>query len=104
MEYCQKGNLLKYLSKKPNKCLNLKEAIHGIGQIVKGLKKIHELNVIHRDIKAQNILLNENANEIIFKIADFGFAKSLEHSQGKTLCGTQKYMAPEILQNVDYGI
>lgn len=94
MEYCEKGNFFKYISKSPSRCLKLNEAIEALGQIIKGLRKTHQLNIIHRDIKAENILLTETSNGITYKIADFGFARSLDRSQGKTLCGTQKYMAP----------
>jgi serine/threonine protein kinase len=76
---------------------------------MKGLKCIHEKNFIHRDIKSENVLLkkvyrDKDSYEITYKIADFGFARSIGSSGAKTHCGTEKYMAPEILSNSYYGI
>lgn len=79
-------------------------------QVLRGLQAIHDLNYIHRDIKAENILLGgeaagrSNLKGVCFKIADFGFARPTNSGASKTLCGTQKYMAPEIMSNTDgYG-
>lgn len=53
-----------------------------------------------RDLKPQNLLLSTNeAGEKLLKIADFGFARSLQpQGLAETLCGSPLYMAPEILQ------
>jgi serine/threonine-protein kinase ULK/ATG1 len=54
------------------------------------------MNIVHRDLKLQNILINENYD---IKLADFGFAKLKEESQIlKSYCGTPITMAPEILK------
>ena len=60
---------------------------------MKGLKTIHEQNFIHRDIKSENVLLKKVSNgqggtEIQYKIADFGFARSIGGVGAKTHCGT----------------
>ena len=61
---------------------------------------------MHRDIKSENVLLKRKNKdgELAYKIADFGFARSIGGTAAKTHCGTEKYMAPEILNNTYYGI
>ena len=85
--------------------LCLEQALRVLVEVLKGLKCIHEKNFIHRDIKSENILLKKGeGGEVIYKIADFGFARSIGGVGAKTHCGTEKYMAPEILSNSYYGI
>lgn len=70
-----------------------------IEQLVQGIKYLHRNNVIHRDIKPENILLLENLD---IKLCDFGFcAPYADGVSRKTVCGTQEYMAPEII-NAEY--
>ena len=57
-------------------------------------------DIIHRDIKPQNIFLSENGD---FKLGDFGIAKTVEKTMGGTKIGTYKYMAPEVYHNRPYG-
>lgn len=55
---------------------------------------IHENNFAHRDIKLENILINEQLN---LKLADFGFASKLTEGQKfERIMGTEGYMAPEL--------
>lgn len=57
-------------------------------------------NVIHRDIKPQNIFISDNGD---YKLGDFGIAKTIERTAGGTKIGTYKYMAPEVYNNQPYG-
>jgi len=58
---------------------------------------MHELKIMHRDFKAQNIFIKDD----VFKIGDFGFAKQIgsEDTMLQTMLGTPYYMAPEILNH-----
>lgn len=93
MEYCEMGNLLTYQAKLPGKTFTLKQATKVMVEVLKGLKCIHEKNFIHRDIKSENVLLKKvykdrESFDVGYKIADFGFARSIGSSGAKTHCGT----------------
>lgn len=71
------------------------------------LRHLHDLNILYRDLKSENILIAQNGH---IKLVDFGFAKIVDQTRARTLCGTPEYMAPEMLlkgspiytQAVDY--
>ncbi|KAM3229516.1 hypothetical protein ACQJBY_060394 [Aegilops geniculata] len=101
LEYCRGGDLYAYLLR--HKRVPETVAKHFIRQLACGLQKLRESNVVHRDLKPQNILLVSNNGTSILKIADFGFAKFLQPSGlAETLCGSPLYMAPEVMQAQKY--
>lgn len=102
LEYCDGGNLLTYQSKLKNKTFPLAEALEILVEVMKGLRLVHEFNYIHRDIKSENVLIKTTEGSRQFKIADFGFARPMNTGPASTICGTEKYMAPEILKNLPY--
>ena len=68
--------------------------------ICKALLLCEKRNIIHRDIKPQNIFVSRDGN---YKLGDFGIAKTVEKTSGGTLIGTYNYMAPEVYNNEPYG-
>lgn len=71
-------------------------------QICLALKHVHNNNILHRDLKSQNIFLTSKA---IVKLGDFGIAKVLDATddQAKTQIGTPYYLSPEICESKPYG-
>jgi serine/threonine protein kinase len=93
MEYVRGENLKKLIKKKER--LEEKEAISIAKQICEGLSGAHELGVIHRDLKPQNIMIDDKGKA---KVMDFGIARSVETSgetQTGVMIGTPDYMSPE---------
>eukprot|EP01117_Protostelium_nocturnum_P008819 TRINITY_DN3161_c0_g1_i1.p1 TRINITY_DN3161_c0_g1~~TRINITY_DN3161_c0_g1_i1.p1 ORF type:complete len:870 (-),score=446.13 TRINITY_DN3161_c0_g1_i1:272-2881(-) len=94
MDYCQIGSL-DDLMNKLNETFTEEEIRYSTFYVLKGLSYLHSQKVIHRDIKAANILLDGDA---IIKIADFGVsAETTFDDKRKTLVGTPYWMAPEAL-------
>ncbi len=99
MEYVDGPSLRQLIGVKP---LSPHWAINIALDICRGLIAAHEHNIIHRDIKPQNILLTSGHTA---KISDFGVARILEETSeyAGTITGTRKYMAPEQYEgNYDY--
>ena len=70
-------------------------------QVVQAINYCHQRNVTHRDIKLENILLDETKQRV--KLIDFGFSTCIPHEKKiKLFCGTPSYMAPEIVAKVEY--
>lgn len=72
-----------------------------IYEIAEGMKYIHHQNIIHRDLKPSNILIAEDGT---FKVSDFGISKLVtpDDSSSTVGFGTQKFMAPEIINEQHY--
>ncbi|CAG8443394.1 4108_t:CDS:10 [Diversispora eburnea] len=127
MEYCSMGDLSNFIKRRgdvngytltiisPNGWLEEYVVLHFLKQLANALEFLRSQNLIHRDIKPQNLLLlppspdKEKRSTVgspdlpILKIADFGFARSLPSTNlAETLCGSPLYMAPEILRYEKY--
>ena len=102
MEYGDNGDLAHYLSLQTE---HFKEPrIWEIFlQVVKGLNYIHHSNILHRDLKPQNIFLFSSG---VIKIGDLGVGKQLESNENfaTTFTGTPYYLSPEICRGERYGI
>ncbi|XP_043844700.1 inhibitor of nuclear factor kappa-B kinase subunit beta isoform X2 [Dromiciops gliroides] len=106
MEYCQGGDLRKYLNQFENCCGLREEAVLTLlSDIASALRYLHENRIIHRDLKPENIVLQQGEKRLIHKIIDLGYAKELDQS---SLCtsfvGTLQYLAPELLEQQKYTV
>ena len=106
MEYANDGDLSKKIKNQKQKIIGEKyfseEKIKQyFYQICRGLQYIHSKNIIHRDIKSQNIFLMKNGK---IKIGDFGIAKALTNTKNNatTIIGTPYYFSPEIINGEPY--
>ncbi|CAH8311018.1 unnamed protein product [Eruca vesicaria subsp. sativa] len=101
LEYCKGGDLSIFIQRH-GKIPDV-TAKHFMQQLAAGLQVLRDNNIIHRDLKPQNLLLSTDDNDAALKIADFGFARSLQpRGLAETLCGSPLYMAPEIMQLQKY--
>ena len=98
MEYCEKGELFNYIVK--NKRLKENEASFFFYQIINGVEYLHNKNIVHRDMKPENLLLNQNN---IIKIIDFGLSNYYDDGNLlSTLCGSPFYSSPELINGQKY--
>lgn len=103
MEYCSMGDLSQYI-KANGKGLEPGMVKGLLAQLTSALRFLRDRDLIHRDVKPQNLLLAPSGSDCpLLKLADFGFARSLPStSLAETLCGSPLYMAPEILRYEKY--
>ena len=98
MENIAGGDLLSFVKKRTK--LNEKVCKFIFKQILEAIKYIHSKNIVHRDIKLDNVLIDLNNN---IKICDFGVGKMIHDKEIlMDQCGTPAYIAPEILLNKGY--
>lgn len=93
MEFVNGGELFSHLRKEGR--LPNDHARFYAGEITLAFAYLHSMNVIYRDLKPENLLIDCEGH---VKITDFGFAKVVE-DRTFTLCGTPEYLAPEIIQS-----
>jgi len=100
MEYCPGGELFFHLSRagkfSENRCRFY------ASEICLAIQYLHEMNVIYRDLKPENVLLDHVGH---VKITDFGLSKEgiSDNYSAKSMCGTPEYLAPEILDRKGHG-
>ena len=97
-EFIQGGDLFNLL--KVENCFSIDKAQFYAGQIVFVFEYLHSKNIVYRNLKPENILINKNG---YIKIADFQFAKVVT-DRTYTMCGTPGYLAPEIILNKGHGL
>ncbi|XP_066923330.1 serine/threonine-protein kinase Chk2-like [Clytia hemisphaerica] len=104
MELASEGSLLGYMRKRRSGVISEPLCKDFFKQILMGVKFLHENNIIHRDIKADNILLHRNPDvSFVAKITDFGASRHLSpQSQCLSPVGTEHYWAPEVNSGFGY--
>lgn len=106
MEYCRGGNL-RFVLQRPHNSSGLQETdVRSVlGDMTEALLYLHQLHIVHRDFKPENIVLQtstERKNGLIYKLIDLGFAKKLDSTL--SIVGTMDYVAPEILCGKRYNV
>lgn len=97
-ELCSGGELFDYLVEKGR--IAEDEAKIIFGQLCLAVGYLHEKGIVHRDLKLENVLLDERCR---VKLGDFGFTREFDKSSlMETFCGTTGYASPEMLQGRKY--
>lgn len=101
MQFCEGGDLYTKLKEQKGVPLEERQVVEWFVQIAMALQYMHERNILHRDLKTQNIFLTKSK---IIKVGDLGIARVLESSSdmATTLIGTPYYMSPELFSNKPY--
>ncbi|XP_053185733.1 serine/threonine-protein kinase Nek1-like [Scomber japonicus] len=100
MDYCEGGDLSKKIKSQKGELFSEEQILDWFVQICLALKHIHDRNILHRDIKPQNIFLKDGT----IQLGDFGIARVL-NSTGEvvtTQIGTSLYLSPEICEHKPY--
>ena len=104
MEYADRGDLANRIKeqKRKGKYFNEKDIWRVFIQLVKWLKALHDLSILHRDIKSSNIFLFSDGTA---KLGDLNVCKILSNNVlGHTQAGTPSYAAPEVWLEKPYGL
>lgn len=97
-EHAARGEIFDHLV--ANGRMREEEASRVFSQIISAISYCHQLGVVHRDLKAENVLLDDDMN---IKLADFGFSNTfIEGTPLSTWCGSPPYAAPEVFQGLAY--
>jgi len=98
LEYLSKGDLGHYLLDNPEPISWIRKIKIAL-DVACGMAYLHARNIIFRDLKSENLLLDDTGKT---KICDFGFARKSNKRAHMTMCGTDEFMAPEIIMGLEY--
>lgn len=98
-----KGDMLEMILQSQYGRLTERVAKFLITQIFVALKHLHSKNIVHCDLKPENVLLSSDIDFPQVKLCDFGYARIIgEKSFRRSVVGTPAYLAPEVLKNKGY--
>lgn len=98
-----KGDMLEMILSSEKGRLSERITKYLITQILVALKHLHSNNIVHCDLKPENVLLSSDSDFPQVKLCDFGFARIIgEKSFRRSVVGTPAYLAPEVLRNKGY--
>jgi len=100
MQEAERGDLLDFINANHRK-IPERDAKGYFQQILEAVEYCHGKNVVHRDLKCENILFDK---DMMIKLSDFGFARMIPENKAalQTHCGSLAYAAPEIVKGKDY--
>ena len=99
MHLCKGGELLDRLHKQKNSRYTEKQACKYIREMLHAVRYCHDKNIVHRDLKLENFLLDTEEADSSIKLIDFGLSSYFEKSQLlRQAVGTPYYVAPEVLR------
>ncbi len=101
MEYADQGDLFQLITehKKSKTHFNEEFIWNTLTQLLNGLKTLHELNILHRDLKSANVFLFKNG---VVKLGDLNVSKITRKGMGYTQTGTPYYASPEVWKDKPY--
>jgi 5'-AMP-activated protein kinase catalytic alpha subunit len=98
MEHCCNGELFSYITSKTK--LKEEEACRLYQQLISAISYLGELGIVHRDVKPENLLLDDQLN---LKMVDFGLSNTYKEGEKlSTACGSPCYAAPELIKGLEY--
>lgn len=106
MAFVSGGDLFEYVVQR--NAFNERSAKHAMWQVITGVAYLHDHNIVHRDIKLENVLVAQT-DPLRLQLTDFGFANFIDPASDapardlNSLVGTGSYMAPEVIDGRGHG-
>ena len=100
LDYCPGGNLSEHIQRE--KGFKEEKAKFYLCQIILAIENLHKRDIIFRDLKPDNVVLDENGNALL---TDFGLSKEgiLDNRAATSFCGSLAYLAPEMVKREGHG-
>jgi serine/threonine protein kinase len=100
MDYVPGQELFQYVARK--KRLDEEETAKILREVLVAIKYLHQNNIVHRDLKLENILVEDRVGRIKVTLVDFGLARLTRNYPLMTRCGSEEYAAPEVIMGEPY--